>query len=121
MLKSKSDELKEGESISGFLVKISIAVIGIIILATVVPDVMGVDVGKLCIKDTGLLAGTTAKHCGDASLILTDTVKGIVGDIYNFGLILAAAGLIVYGAVRAVQYRLEPISRSSDELVTITS
>ena len=107
MLKSRSGDLKEGETLGGFLVKIVVALIGIIILVTVVPDVLGVDVAALCIKDTGLLSGITAKHCGDGSAILTDTVKDIFADGYNFILIAIAVGLIVYGAVKAVQYRLE--------------
>ncbi|MCA9812999.1 MAG: hypothetical protein KC483_09100 [Nitrosarchaeum sp.] len=108
MLKSRSGDLKEGESIGGFLIKIVVALIGIIILVTVVPDVLGVDVAGLCIKDTGLLSGTTAKHCGDGSAILTDTVKDIFADGYNFILIAVAVGLIAYGAVKSVQYRIEP-------------
>jgi len=40
MLKSRSGDLKEGESIGGFLIKIVVALIGIIILVTVVPDVL---------------------------------------------------------------------------------
>lgn len=107
MLKSRSGDLKEGETLGGFLVKIVVALIGIIILVTVVPDVLGVDVAALCIKDTGLLSGITAKHCGDGSAILTDTVKDIFADGYNFILIAIAVGLIVYGAVKTVQYRLD--------------
>ena len=48
-----------------------------------------------------------AKHCGDGSAILTDTVKDIFADGYNFILIAVAVGLIAYGAVKSVQYRIE--------------
>jgi hypothetical protein len=110
MLKSRSDDLKEGESIGGFLVKLVIALIGIIILVTVVPDVLGVDVANLCIKDAGLFSSTTAKHCGDDSAILTGTVKNIFADGYNFILIAVAVGLIAYGAVKSVQYRFKIVT-----------
>ena len=106
MLKSRSGDLKEDESLGGFLIKIVVALVGIIFLVIVVPDVLGVDVANLCIRDAGLLGNTTAKHCGDDSVILTTTVKGIFADAYNFVLIIIAVGLIVYGSVKALQYRL---------------
>ena len=106
MLKSRSGDLKEDESLGGFLIKIVIALVGIIFLVIVVPDVLGVDVANLCIRDAGLLGNTTAKHCGDASVILTPTVKGIFADVYNFVLIIIAVGLIVYGSVKSLQFRL---------------
>ena len=132
MLKSRSGDLKEGESIGGFLVKVVIALIGIIILVTVVPDVLGVNIANLCITDDGLLGPTTAKHCaadGTApeSAILTDTVRDIWADGYNFILVAVAVGLVAYGAVKTVQYRLvltpysDPIRYNSlqSEIVTV--
>lgn len=51
MIRRKDGELKEGESIGGFFIKLVIALVAVIIVATIVPDVLGVNVAELCIEE----------------------------------------------------------------------
>ena len=87
MIRKKDGELKEGESIGGFFIKLVVALVAVIIVATIVPDVLGVNVQELGRVDGSILGGITANHCGDASVFLTDAVKTIIGDGYSFLLV----------------------------------
>ncbi|WP_316506088.1 hypothetical protein [Nitrosopumilus sp.] len=106
MIRRKDGELKEGESIGGFFIKLVIALVAVIIVATIVPDVLGVNVAELCIEDGTILGGITGNHCGDASVFLTDAVKTIIGDGYSFLLVFIALAFIGIGAYKGVTYRI---------------
>ena len=106
MIRKKDGELKEGESIGGFFIKLVVALVAVIIVATIVPDVLGVNVQELCIVDGSILGGITANHCGDASVFLTDAVKTIIGDGYSFLLVGIALAFIGIGAYKGVTYRI---------------
>ena len=106
MLKSRSGDLKEGESFGGFIAKLAVALIAVIIVATVVPDVLGLNMAELCVEDGTLLGGITANHCGDDSVFLTDAVKTIIGDGYSLLLVLIGLAFIGFGAYKGVQYRI---------------
>ena len=108
MIRKKDGELKEGESIGGFFIKLVVALVAVIIVATIVPDVLGVNVQELCIVDGSILGGITANHCGDASVFLTDAVKTIIGDGYSFLLVGIALAFIGIGAYKGVTYRILP-------------
>ena len=109
MIRRKDGELKEGESIGGFFIKLVIALVAVIIVATIVPDVLGVNVAELCIEDSTILGGITGNHCGDASVFLTDAVKTIIGDGYSFLLVFIALAFIGIGAYKGVTYRILPL------------
>ena len=106
MIRRKDGELKEGESIGGFFIKLVIALVAVIIVATIVPDVLGVNVAELCIEDSTILGGITGNHCSDASVFLTDAVKTIIGDGYSFLLVFIALAFIGIGAYKGVTYRI---------------
>ena len=106
MIKRKDGELKEGESIGGFFIKLVISLVAVIIVATIVPDVLGVNVQELCIEEDTILGGITANHCGDDSVFLTDAVKGIIGDGYSFLLVGIALAFIGIGAYKGVTYKV---------------
>ncbi|WP_316504817.1 hypothetical protein [Nitrosopumilus sp.] len=106
MIRRKDGELKEGESIGGFFIKLVIALVAVIIVATIVPDVLGVNVAELCIEDGTILGGITGNHCGDDSVFLTDAVKTIIGDGYSFLLVFIALAFIGIGAYKGVTYRV---------------
>jgi len=108
MIRKKDGELKEGESIGGFFIKLVVALVAVIIVATIVPDVLGVNVQELCIVDGSILGGITANHCGDASVFLTDAVKTIIGDGYSFLLVGIALAFIGIGAYKGVTYKILP-------------
>jgi len=108
MIRRKDGELKEGESIGGFFIKLVIALVAVIIVATIVPDVLGVNVAELCIEDGTILGGITGNHCGDDSVFLTDAVKTIIGDGYSFLLVFIALAFIGIGAYKEVTYRILP-------------
>ena len=108
MIRKKDGELKEGESIGGFFIKLVVALVAVIIVATIVPDVLGLNVQELCIVDGSILGGITANHCGDASVFLTDAVKTIIGDGYSFLLVGIALAFIGIGAYKGVTYRVLP-------------
>jgi len=108
MIRKKDGELKEGESIGGFFIKLVVALVAVIIVATIVPDVLGVNVQELCIVDGSILGGITANHCGDASVFLTDAVKTIIGDGYSFLLVGIALAFIGIGAYKGVTYKVLP-------------
>ena len=117
MLKSRSGDLKEGESFGGFIAKLAVALIAVIIVATVVPDVLGLNIAELCVVDGSLLGGVTGNHCGDTSVFLTDTVKTIIGDGYSLLLVLIGLAFIGFGAYKGVQYRIfaTPFRTSENE------
>ena len=106
MIRRKDGELKEGESIGGFFIKLVVALVAVIIVATIVPDVLGVNVQELCIVEDTILGGITANHCGDDSVFLTDAVKTIIGDGYSFLLVGIALAFIGIGAYKGVTYRV---------------
>jgi len=106
MIRRKDGELKEGESIGGFFIKLVIALVAVIIVATIVPDVLGVNVAELCIESGTILGDITGNHCGDASVFLTDAVKTIIGDGYSFLLVFIALAFIGIGAYKGVTYRI---------------
>ena len=106
MIRRKDGELKEGESIGGFFIKLVIALVAVIIVATIVPDVLGVNVAELCIEEDTILGGITGNHCGDDSVFLTDAVKTIIGDGYSFLLVGIALAFIGIGAYKGVTYRV---------------
>ena len=106
MIRRKDGELKEGESIGGFFIKLVIALVAVIIVATIVPDVLGVNVAELCIEDGTILGGITGNHCGDDSVFLTDAVKIIIGDGYSFLLVFIALAFIGIDAYKGVTYRV---------------
>ena len=106
MIRKKDGELKEGESIGGFFIKLVVALVAVIIVATIVPDVLGVNVQELCIVDGSILGAITANHCGDASVFLTDAVKTIIGDGYSFLLVGIALAFIGIGAYKGVTYKV---------------
>ena len=108
MIRKKDGELKESESIRGFFIKLVIALVAVIIVATIVPDVLGVNVAELCIEDSTILGRITGNHCGDASVFLTDAVKTIIGDGYSFLLVGIALAFIGIGAYKGVTYRILP-------------
>ena len=108
MIKRKDGELKEGEYIGGFFIKLVIALVVVIIVATIVPDVLGVNVQELCIEEDTILGDITANHCGDDSVFLTDAVKGIIGDGYSFLLVGIALAFIGIGAYKGVTYKVIP-------------
>ncbi len=108
MIRRKDGELKEGESIGGFFIKLVIALVAVIIVATIVPDVLGVNVAELCIEEDTILGGITGNHCGDDSVFLTDAVKTIIGDGYSFLLVFIALAFIGIGAYKGVTYRILP-------------
>jgi len=109
MIKRKDGELKEGESIGGFFIKLVISLVAVIIVATIVPDVLGVNVQELCIEDATILGDITANHCGDDSVFLTDAVKTIIGDGYSFLLVGIALAFIGIGAYKGVTYKVLPV------------
>ncbi|MDH3657184.1 MAG: hypothetical protein OEM77_03515 [Nitrosopumilus sp.] len=115
MLKSRSGDLKEGESFGGFIAKLAVALIAVIIVATVVPDVLGLNIAELCVVDGSLLGGITANHCGDTSVFLTDAVKTIIGDGYSLLLVLIGLAFIGFGAYKGVQYRILAIPFETSE------
>ncbi|MDH3501291.1 MAG: hypothetical protein OEL69_02135 [Nitrosopumilus sp.] len=84
------------------------ALVAVIIVATIVPDVLGVNVQELCIVEDTILGGITANHCGDDSVFLTDAVKTIIGDGYSFLLVGIALAFIGIGAYKGVTYRILP-------------
>lgn len=106
MLKSRSGDLKEGESFDGFIAKLAVALVAVIIVATIVPDVLGVNVAELCIEEDTILGGITGNHCGDASVFLTDAVKIIVGDGYSMLLVLIGLAFIGFGAYKGFNIEL---------------
>jgi len=108
MIRKKDGELKEGESIGGFFIKLVVALVAVIIVATIVPDVLGVNVQGLCIEDATILGDITANHCGDDSVFLTDAVKTIIGDGYSFLLVGIALAFIGIGAYKGVTYKVLP-------------
>jgi len=108
MIRKKDGELKEGESIGGFFIKLVVALVAVIIVATIVPDVLGVNVQELCIEDATILGDITANHCGDDSVFLTDAVKTIIGDGYSFLLVGIALAFIGIGAYKGVTYKVLP-------------
>ena len=108
MIRKNNNELKEGESIGGFFIKLVIALVAVIIVATIVPDVLGVNVAELCIEEDTILGGITGNHCGDDSVFLTDAVKTIIGDGYSFLLVFIALAFIGIGAYKGVTYRIIP-------------
>jgi len=108
MIRKKDGELKEGESIGGFFIKLVVALVAVIIVATIVPDVLGVNVQGLCIEEDTILGDITANHCGDASVFLTDAVKTIIGDGYSFLLVGIALAFIGIGAYKGVTYKVLP-------------
>jgi len=108
MIRRKDGELKEGESIGGFFIKLVIALVAVIIVATIVPDVLGVNVADLCIESGTILGDITGNHCGDTSVFLTDAVKTIIGDGYSFLLVGIALAFIGIGAYKGVTYRILP-------------
>ena len=108
MLKSRSGDLKEGESFGGFIAKLAVALVAVIIVATIVPDVLGLNIAELCVEEDTILGGITGNHCGDDSVFLTDAVKTIVGDGYSMLLVLIGLAFIGFGAYKGVQYRLLP-------------
>jgi len=108
MIRRKDGELKEGESIGGFFIKLVIALVAVIIVATIVPDVLGVNVAELCIESGTILGDITGNHCGDTSVFLTDAVKTIIGDGYSFLLVFIALAFIGIGAYKGVTYRILP-------------
>jgi len=113
MLKSRSGDLKEGESFGGFIAKLAIALIAVIIVATVVPDILGLNIAELCVEEDTILGNVTGNHCGDDSVFLTDTVKTIIGDGYSLLLVLIGLAFIGFGAFKGVQYRIIAISFGS--------
>ncbi len=122
MIRRKDGELKEGESIGGFFIKLVIALVAVIIVATIVPDVLGVNVAELCIEEDTILGGITGNHCGDDSVFLTDAVKTIIGDGYSFLLVGIALAFIGIGAYKGVTYRILPsIVQESEIIRTETS
>ena len=118
MLKSRSGDLKEGESFGGFIAKLAVALVAVIIVATIVPDVLGLNIAELCVEEDTILGGITGNHCGDDSVFLTDAVKTIVGDGYSMLLVLIGLAFIGFGAYKGVQCRLVIIS--SPEFQTTT-
>ena len=74
MLKSRSGDLKEGESFGGFIARLAVALVAVIIVATIVPDVLGLNIAELCVEED-TLGGVTGNHYGDDSIFLTDAVK----------------------------------------------
>ena len=108
MIRKKDGELKEGESIGSFFIKLVVALVAVIIVATVVPDVLGVNVQGLCIEEDTILGDITANHCGDDSVFLTDAVKTIIGDGYSFLLVGIALAFIGIGAYKGVTYKVLP-------------
>jgi len=108
MIRKKDGELKEGESIGGFFIKLVVALVAVIIVATIVPDVLGVNVQGLCIEEDTILGDITANHCGDDSVFLTDAVKTIIGDGYSFLLVGIALAFIGIGAYKGVTYKVLP-------------
>ena len=106
MIRRKDGELKEGKSIGGFFIKLVIALVAVIIVATIVPDMLGVNVAELCIEAGTILGDITGNHCGDASVFLTDAVKTIIGDGYSFLLVGIALAFIGIGAYKGVTYRI---------------
>lgn len=121
MLKSRSGDLKEGESFGGFIAKLAVALVAVIIVATIVPDVLGLNVAELCVEEDTLLGGVTGNHCGDDSVFLTDAVKTIVGDGYSMLLVLIGLAFIGFGAYKGVQYKLVIYpTTSSPEFQTTT-
>lgn len=125
MLKSRSGDLKEGESFGGFIAKLAVALVAVIIVATIVPDVLGLNIAELCVEEDTILGGITGNHCGDDSVFLTDAVKTIVGDGYSMLLVLIGLAFIGFGAYKGVQYRLLPdISfpeKNQDKTKTMTA
>ena len=117
MIRRKDGELKEGESIGGFFIKLVIALVAVIIVATIVPDVLGVNVAELCIEEDTILGGITGNHCGDDSVFLTDAVKGIIGDGYSFLLVGIALAFIGIGAYKGVTYRILPSIVQESEII----
>ncbi len=115
MLKSRSGDLKEGESFGGFIAKLAVALVAVIIVATIVPDVLGLNIAELCVEEDTILGGITGNHCGDDSVFLTDAVKTIVGDGYSMLLVLIGLAFIGFGAYKGVQYRLLPDITGSSE------
>ena len=121
MLKSRSGDLKEGESFGGFIAKLAVALVAVIIVATIVPDVLGLNIAELCVEEDTLLGGITGNHCGDDSVFLTDAVKTIVGDGYSMLLVLIGLAFIGFGAYKGVQYRLVATSSPEEINQTITN
>ncbi len=122
MIRRKDGELKEGESIGGFFIKLVIALVAVIIVATIVPDVLGVNVAELCIEEDTILGNITGNHCDDDSVFLTDAVKTIIGDGYSFLLVGIALAFIGIGAYKGVTYRILPsIVQESEIIRTETS
>ncbi|WP_316504374.1 hypothetical protein [Nitrosopumilus sp.] len=89
-----------------FIAKLAVALVAVIIVATIVPDVLGLNIAELCVEDSTLLGGVTGNHCGDDSVFLTNAVKTIVGDGYSMLLVLIGLAFIGFGAYEGVQYRL---------------
>ena len=104
MLKSRSGDLKEGKSFGGFIAKLVIALVTVIIVTTIVPDVLGLSIAELCVEEDTLLGGVTGNHCGDDSVFLTDAFKTTVGDGYSMLLVLIGLVFIGFSAYKGVQY-----------------
>ena len=62
MLKSRSGDLKEGESFGGFIAKLDVALVAVIIVATIMPDVLSLNIAELCVEEGTLLVGVTNNH-----------------------------------------------------------
>ncbi|MGI9566942.1 MAG: hypothetical protein ACR2LL_08025 [Nitrosopumilus sp.] len=87
----------------------------VIIVATIVPDVLGVNMAELCIEEDTILGGIAGNHCYDDSVFLTDAVKTIVGDAYSFLLVFIALAFIGIGAYKGITYKISiPQLDSSD-------
>lgn len=116
MLKSRSGDLKEGESFGGFIAKLAVSLVAVIIVATIVPDVLGLNIAELCVEEDTLLGGVTGNHCGDDSVFLTDAIKTIVGDGYSMLLVLIGLAFIGFGTYKGVQYRIILPMSSPEEI-----
>ena len=50
MLKSRSGDLKEGESFGGFIAKLAVALVVVIIVTTILPDVLGLNIARCVLR-----------------------------------------------------------------------